>query len=164
MALDFRKWGAEEMKRRPRRASTRWLLAAGFAALALLPVFTIAVPDDGHRILPNVMPFTMLLIAAGLRSPYMRDTILTDRGLEAYDEFERAALMTALRRAYLTIFLLVIALFIWLAIGVKAGWPTPTQPMQWFTIGYTLLITMLALPATFAEFAVPMPDPEDEML
>jgi len=164
MALDFRKWQASEMKRRPRRTHTRWVLAGGLAMLALLPVVQMLSPEVRAGVFPNVMPFALLLIVGSAQSPFTRDTIFTDRGLGQYDEFERAALTTALRRSYLAVLILIGGVFLWLMAGARLGWPLPTLPRQWGALGFTMVMIMLALPATLAEFTVPMPDPEDEML
>lgn len=43
-----------------------------------------------------------------------------------------------------------------------AGWPAPATSGQWGAIGYATVMTMLTLPIIFAEFMVPMPDPEDD--
>lgn len=164
MPLDFRKWAEEDFKRRPRRASTRWVLAAGLALLIALPVIEMMSPGDPSRVFPNVMPMAMLLVIASMMSPFSREAIFTERGLSTYDEFERGALLAALRRSYLVLLLVVAALFVWLALGTRFGWPLPTLARQWTAIGFALLIAMLALPATFAEFMVPMPDPDDDYL
>ncbi|KQN25416.1 hypothetical protein ASE86_04030 [Sphingomonas sp. Leaf33] len=163
MSLDFRKWTAEEMKNRPRRASTRWLLAGSLAVLAVLPIAEM-LSSGASGTLPNTLPFMVPLLVGTMRSPFMRDTSFTERGMAQYDEFERAAIAAAMRRAYLTVFVLLGCLFLWLAIGEYHGWPLPSSTRQWLSIGFALLFAMLALPTTYAEFMVPMPDPEDELL
>ena len=62
---------------------------------------------------------------------------------------------------YLTI---IGALFLWLMAATRAGWPVPRTTGHWGSIGYAIVMTMLALPVIFAEIMVPMPDPEDESL
>ncbi|MCI1142661.1 hypothetical protein MOP88_10810 [Sphingomonas sp. WKB10] len=81
-----------------------------------------------------------------------------------FDEFERTALSDAMRRAYLIDILAVSMLFVWLMLASRLGWPMPATTSQWGAIGYATVMTMLTLPVLFAEFMVPMPDPEDEPL
>lgn len=161
---DIRKWHAHEMKRRPRRYWVRWGLVAGLASVMAIPVFAMIGAGDHGGIVPNVMPFSMLLFVTSIGSPFTREAWLSPRGFATYDEFERAALSDAMRRAYLIDILAIVGLFAWLMIASRLGWPVPATFSQWGAIGYALLMTMLTLPIVFAEFMVPMPDAEDEPL
>lgn len=161
---DFRKWYTASSRERPRRYWVRWGLLAGLVGIAMIPVF--AMLDMGQRsdIVPNVVPMSMILIYSTLQSPFARDAWLAPRGFAAYDEFERTALLAAMRRAYLVDLNIVTALFIWLMAASHKGWPVPTMSGQWGAIGYATVMAMLALPIIFAEFMVPMPTEEDELL
>ena len=68
----------------------------------------------------------------------------------------------AMRRAYLADLNIVTALFLWLMAASRAGWSMPVTSGQWGAIGFATVMTMLTLPIIFAEFMVPMPDPEDQ--
>lgn len=161
MALDFRKWGEEEMKRRPRRPWLRWSLVGGLAFVVLIPVTHMLSPGDA-RMFPQVIPLSILLMVSAMQSPFTRDTIFTRRGFAKFDEFERAALHEAIRRAYLLSVVVIGAVFAWLMIAARVGLPVPTTMPQWGAVGYAIVITMLVMPAIVAEFTVPMPDIDDE--
>lgn len=160
---DIRKWSANDMRHRPRRYAVRWGLVAGLASVLAIPVFAMLGTGD-HGIVPNVMPCSVLLFVSSIGSPFTREAWLSPRGFATYDEFERAALSDAMRRAYLIDILAVSGLFVWLMVASRAGWPTPATTSQWGAIGYATIMTMLTLPILFAEFMVPMPDLEDEPL
>lgn len=161
---DFRKWYANGAKSRPRRYAVRWGLVAGLASIMAIPVFAMLGVGDHGGIVPNVMPWSVLLLVSSMGSPFTREAWLSPRGFATYDEFERAALSDAMRRAYLIDILAVTALFAWLMIASRLGWPMPATTSQWGAIGYATVMTMLTLPILFAEFMVPMPDPEDQPL
>ncbi|WP_454279151.1 hypothetical protein [Sphingomonas sp. Marseille-Q8236] len=153
---DINKWHANGMKRRPRRYWVRWLLAGSTVSA----VGATALAQGDH-------PPIFFLVLPGLfasYSPFARDTWATARGRAVYDEFERTALLTATARAFATYIGLITVLLGWLAAASQMGWPMPIRPMQWVGWLLGLLIIGVSLPATFAEFMVPMPDTEDEML
>ena len=158
MALDFRKWHANGMKRRPRRPWARWAMAGAIVVtLAAAAAHTVVQPD--HLPTP-VMVWLPLLVM--MWSPFARDSWISDRGLASYDEFEQAGLLRATSRAYGVFLLLVLALLVWMWGAAMFGWPQPTTSRGWMAWGMALLATGTALPATFAEFMVPMPDLDDE--
>ena len=155
---DPRRWHAGTMKRRPRRRETRWTMLLGLGLVAAAPVIDLLKPGAG------VMPLFSLLFVACSMSPFTREAFLVDKGFAAFDEFERQALLMALRRAYLVDMVLIVALFGWLSAGQRLGWPIPHLAHQWFTLGGALLIVMAALPALIAEWTVPFPDVEEQSL
>ncbi|MCP4028161.1 MAG: hypothetical protein GY736_17900 [Sphingomonas sp.] len=159
---DFRKWYAGSMRKRPRRYWVRWGLTVGLAFVLAIPVLTMVSTADRSIVMPNVMPMSILLFISSLSSPFTREAWLSPRGFATYDEFERNALSAAMHRAYLIDVIAVGAVFLWLMAASRANWPSPTTSSQWGTIGYATVMTMLALPIIFAEFMVPMPDPEDQ--
>lgn len=147
---------------RRRNYATRWLLTFGLVLNMALAAKEAVWPGDPQRLFPDTWLMLWPVIIASFLSPYARAPILSDRGFQSYDEFERAALLIALRRAYLVVLLAVVAVFGWLTVGARLGLALPTLPRQWSAIGFALMFLMLTLPATFAEFMVPMPDPDDE--
>lgn len=159
-SYDFRKWYAGSMRKRPRRYWVRWGLTVGLAFVLAIPVLMMVSTADRSI----VMPMSILLFMSSLSSPFTREAWLSPRGFATYDEFERNALSTAMRRAYLVDVIAVGAVFLWLMAASRANWPSPTTSSQWGTIGYATVMTMLALPIIFAEFMVSMPDPEDQPL
>ncbi len=161
---DVNKWAANEMKHRPRRYWVRWGLVVGLAFVAAIPVFEMLTPGDADGVFPNVMPMSILLVVISFSSPFARQSWLTKRGFETYDEYERDALLAAARRAYLVNLIVIGLLFLWLTFAVRAGWPMPHTYRQWGALGYATVMTMLSLPIIFAEFVVPLPDAEDETL
>ncbi|MFE8585701.1 hypothetical protein ACFX59_16565 [Sphingomonas sp. NCPPB 2930] len=161
---DIHKWSANEMKRRPRRYWVRWGLLGGLGFVAAIPVMEMLVPGDANGVFPNVMSMSMLLVATSLSSPFARQSWLTKRGFESYDEYERDALLSAARRAYLVNLIVIGLLFTWLTFAARVGWPMPQTYRQWGAVGYATVMMMLILPIMFAEFMVPMPDAEDETL
>ncbi|MEJ8631326.1 hypothetical protein P0F65_18955 [Sphingomonas sp. I4] len=96
--------------------------------------------------------------------PFARESWATGRGRAVYDEFEQTAILTATARAFATFLGLVTLLLGWLAIAPKWDWPTPQGSGPWIGWLLTMLVVGTSLPATFAEFMVPMPEPEDEPL
>ena len=159
---DFRKWYAGSMRKRPRRYWVRWGLTAGLAFVLAIPVLAMLGIGERSAIVPNVMPMSMLLFISSLSSPFSREAWLSPCGFATYDEFERNALLEAMRRAYLADLNIVTALFLWLMAASRAGWSMPVTSGQWGAIGFATVMTMLTLPIIFAEFMVPMPDPEDQ--
>lgn len=153
---DPRKWHAEIMKRRPRRRETRWVMLLGLMFVVLGPAIDLAKPGGA-----SLTPSFMLLIVGSSMSPFTRQAFLVDKGFASFDEFERQALLMALRRAYLMMLALIVALFAWLSAGQRLGWPIPATAHQWFTLGGALVIVLAALPALIAEWTVPFPDAED---
>lgn len=154
---DFRKWYAASLKERPRRYWVRWALA-GATMVALTA--TALYGTDGHP--PLFLSFLPGFVIGF--SPFARDSWAADKGLGVYDEFEHAALLRATARAFATYIGLVAILVSWMITAPGLGWPVPTRPMQWTGWLVTLLVIGISLPATFAEFMVPMPDAEDETL
>ena len=162
--FDFRKWYAGSMRKRPRRYWVRWGLTAGLALILAIPVFEMLGNADRSAVMPNVMPMSTLLFISSLSSPFTREAWLSPRGFATYDEFERNALSEAVRRAYLVDLIAVGAVFLWLMAASRAGWSMPVTSGQWGAIGFATVMTMLALPIIFAEFMVPMPDPQDQLI
>ncbi len=161
---NIRKWQANEIKQRPRRYWVRWGMSAGLLFVLTIPVLAMVGAYDRGTVLPNVVPMSMLLLITSLQSPFTREAWLSPAGFATFDEFERTALSDAMRRAYLIDILVVSMLFVWLMLASRLGWPMPATTSQWGAIGYATVMTMLTLPVLFAEFMVPMPDPEDEPL
>ncbi len=153
---DARKWHAASLKQRRRRYWVRWALA-GSTVVALV---------SGLLMRGDHPPFFLMIFPAFFLSlsPFARGGWVTKRGLATYDEFERTALLGATARAFATYILLVTLLIGWLALSPQWGWPIPTRPMEWVGWITVLVATGFSLPATFAEFMVPMPDAEDEAL
>jgi len=153
---DFRKWYAVSLKERPRRYWVRWALA-GATAIALTTA-ALSGADDHPLVLAFLPGFFIGF------SPFARDSWAADQGVGVYDEFEQAALLRATARAFATYIGLIALLITWMISAPGLGWPVPTRPMQWTGWLVTLLVIGISLPATFAEFMVPMPDAEDETL
>lgn len=154
---DFRKWYASSMKQRPRRYWVRWGLAG--STLVALAAMALHGANDHPPIFFSALPGFFM----GL-SPFAKDSWATDQGRAVYDEFEHAALLRATARAFATFIALVALLIGWMITAPGLGWPVPIQPMQWTGWLVTLLVIGVTLPATFAEFMVPMPDAEDDAL
>lgn len=153
---DFRKWHASSMKQRRRRYWVRWALVG--STLAALGATMLTKGDH---------PPIFLIVLPGIfasYSPFARESWATGRGRTVYDEFERTAILTATARAFATFLGLVTLLLGWLAIAPKWDWPTPQASGEWIGWLLTMLVIGTALPATFAEFMVPMPEPEDDTL
>ena len=154
---DFRKWYAASLKERPRRYWVRWALA-GAVVVALTAAMLSGA--DGH---PPLFFSFLPGFFIGF-SPFARDSWAADQGRGVYDEFEQAALLRATARAFATYIGLIALLVSWMVTAPGLGWPVPVLPMQWTGWLVTLLVIGISLPATFAEFMVPMPDREDEVL
>lgn len=154
---DIHKWGANEMKRRRRRYWVRWAMAGSTVVALSMAAF--------HGTNDHPSPFLAFLPGLFMSmSPFARDSWATDRGQGVYDEFEQAALLRATARAFAAYIGLVAVLISWMITAPGLGYPVPTRPMQWTSWLVTLLVVGVSLPATFAEFMVPMPDVEDETL
>ena len=161
---DFRKWYAGSMRARPRRYSVRWGMVAGLGLILTIPLMAMLGAGERGGLIPNVVPLSMPALISSLHSPFTREAWLSPRGFETFDEFERTALSDAMRRAYLIDIFAICGLFLWLMAATRLGWPMPATIGQWGAIGYATVMTLLTLPILFAEFMVPMPDPEDESL
>lgn len=157
------KWQANGPERR-RSRYTRWVLLVGLLLVLAVPVIAMLEPGSPDRLLPNVAPLSMLLIVGTATSPFAQNAFMTERGLATYREAERAALLTAMRWAFLADILLVAGTFVWLAVAQTLGWPLPHQSSQWTAVGFTLVIAMAMLPMMLAEFIVPMPDDENQII
>jgi len=160
---DFRKWAANTAAKRPRRAHTRWTLAVLFAAmLTWLAIATFtSTPED--RGVPGVI-FIWAPIAM-TSSPFARDTWLTTRGLEQFDEFERAALARATSRAYLLFVLGVPAALGLVAAQLHFGAAIAITPRLLVIWAMAVLAIGLTLPVLIAEWTVPiLPPAESEDL
>lgn len=155
---DPRRWHEQALKRRPRRREARWVMLFGLLFVVAWPVLDLMTPGV------NATPLLMLLIVGSTLSPFTREVFLMDKGFAAFDEFERQAMLMALRRAYLIALSIMAALFAWLAVGQRWGWLLPHLAHQWFTLGGALMVTLASLPALVAEWTVPFPDAEDQPL
>lgn len=159
---DMRRWQTQIGKDRRRRAGTKWLIL-----LSLLLMFAMAVVDlvdpfpDRHG-LPNLFGVLMPAVVAASLSPFARESWLTAKGRESYDEFERHAYARATLRAYLVFLGVVGAAFAYLWAAATLRWPLPLGPRGWATWGIVLLVTGAALPLLVAEIMVPIPPPEEE--
>ena len=153
---DFRKWYAASLKQRPRRYWVRW----GLAGSTVIALASVMLARGDHP------PFFLMALPGFFISfsPFARDSWASGRGLTVYDEFEHAALLRATARAFATYIGLIALLISWMITAPGLGWPVPTEPMQWTGWLIALLVIGISLPATFAEFMVPMPDREDEVL
>lgn len=152
---DVRKWQASGQ--RPRRSWVRWALAGSTIAALVAPWISGA---SNHP--PIFLAALPVFFVSWL--PFARESWATERGRAIYDEFEYAALLRATARAFAAYIGLVTLLIGWMAVAPDLGWPVPTQRMHWIGWLTALLAIGTTLPATFAEFMVPMPDMEDEML
>ena len=161
---DFRKWYDAEARERPRRYWVRWGLMIGLTLIWTTPVLSMVNLADRSALVPGITTTGMPMFLSALHSPFTRGAWISPQGFAKYDEFERKALSDAMRRAYLIDLCVIGALFLWLMAATRAGWPVPRTTVQWGSIGYSIVMTMLALPVIFAEIMVPMPDPEDESL
>lgn len=153
---DARKWHAASLRQRRRRYWVRWGLAGS----------TVVALASGLLMRGDHPPFAVMLLPAYFLSisPFGRGDWMTRRGLAAYDEFEQTALLRATALAFATYIVLTALLFGMLAVSPETGWPIPTRPMEWVGWITALVATGVSLPATFAEFLIPMPDAEDEPL
>lgn len=153
---DFRKWYASSMKQRPRRYWVRW----GLAGSTVIALASVMLARSDHP------PFFLMALPGFFVSfsPFARESWASGQGLTVYDEFEHAALLRATARAFATYIGLIALLVSWMITAPGLGWPVPTGPMQWTGWLVALLVIGISLPATFAEFMVPMPDAEDETL
>lgn len=158
-----RRWQANGAER-PRREHTRWVLLVGLLFVMAVPVIAMLRPGSLDRLLPNLGPLSMVLIMGSTMSPFTQNAFMTERGLAKYGEPARTALLTAMRWAFLADILLVAGTFVWLAVGQTSGWPLPHQPSQWTAVGFALVITMAMLPMLLAEFIVPMPHGENQII
>lgn len=154
---DFRKWYAASLKERPRRYWVRWGMV-GSTVIALAATALQGV-NDHPPLFFSALPGLLMSM-----SPFARDSWAADKGLGVYDEFEQAALLRATARAFATYIGLIALLVSWMITAPGLGWPVPTRSTQWIGWLVTLLIIGISLPATLAEFMVPMPDAEDETL
>ncbi|WP_267435415.1 hypothetical protein [Sphingomonas sp. GM_Shp_1] len=154
---DFRKWYAASIKQRPRRHWLRWGLAGSM--LVSLVATALHGANDHPPLFFSFLPGFFM----GM-SPFAKDSWATGQNQGAYDEFEHAALLRATARAFAAYIGLVVMLVSWMITAPGLGWPIPTTPMQWTGWLVTLSVIGISLPATFAEFMVPMPDAEDETL
>ncbi|MDJ0277225.1 hypothetical protein QLH51_10505 [Sphingomonas sp. 2R-10] len=135
-----------------RSGRTRWLLLAAAILAVALPVIELRADGDPAAWLPEVTPAIFPSIMAMAMSPFGRST----RALPL-DEFERDALARASVRANLVIVLGIAALFVWLALASRLGWPMPTQPRHWMALGIAATGIAASLPVLFAEWMIPLP-------
>lgn len=161
MAYDPLKWDADA-RRTPRRRNLAALMGLGIVAAALAPaieIFTDNESPDG--LVSPLFMMSLLLILSVTQSPFARTTWVRAKGLTAFDEFERAALVDATHRAFAVVLVMLLALFAWLWAASAAGWPMPMRPRQWFALGWAFLAIAASLPVFFAEMTIPFP-PEIE--
>ncbi|PVE58099.1 hypothetical protein DC429_08205 [Arthrobacter sp. TPD3018] len=130
-----------------------WLLVAVIVSVALA-VGQMWLPDDHGVPLGWFVITTAMNVGAG-RSPFAKNK------WGDYDEFERGALMRATQRAYWVVTALGAGALGWCATATAYGWPMPHRWGDWAVWGLALAATATNLPALFAEWAIPFPDPED---
>ena len=139
-----------------RSRRTRWLLLAATMLAAALPVIELRTPGDPGSWAPEVTPAIFPSIMAMGMSPFGRTT----RELPL-DEFERAALAQAHVRAHAVTMVGIAALFVWLTLAHRFGWPMPSQTRHWVALGMATTGIVASLPVLFAEWMVPLPPPEE---
>jgi hypothetical protein len=139
-----------------RSPRTRWLLLAATIVAVALPVIELRADGDPGAWLPQTTPAILPSIMAMAMSPFGRTT----RALPL-DEFERDALARASVRAHLVVTLGIAALFAWLVLAARLGWPMPTQPRHWTALGFAATGIAASLPVLFAEWMIPLPPAED---
>ncbi len=167
MGYDSRRWTgryapgempAEFAGGRPYRSQRLrwWLLVAVVVSLGLA-IAQIWVPDSHNGLPVGWFVATAIMNLPAGRSPFAKGS--WSRG--DYDEFERAALMRATLRAYWVVAALGVAALGWCAVATAYRWPMPHRWGDWAVWGLALLAIASNLPALFAEWAIPFPDPED---
>ena len=161
MAYSLNKWIANE--RKPVKRS-RWLppfLGLMMVALAVNGVLeAFDRGDDAHRF-PDLMMFWLPVLLVSFMSPFGRGAWIGPRATQAFDEFERAALARATTSSYAVMMLLLMALFAWLWLAGVNGWPAPSNPHAWSSLGLAVIFIGLVLPIFFAELMVPLPPIND---
>lgn len=155
-----RKWQAHGVRQATRRRWLRWALLAsiGFALLTAGSQ-TVFVPNRP----PNLTAFWIPAIIMGF-SPFGLQSWITRRRLATFDEFEQVALRRATTLAYGCFLGLVLVLIAWVGTATAMHWSRPQTAYSWLGWGIALSAIGVVLPATFAEWIVPMPDPEDQPL
>lgn len=146
-------------RRRRRSRWLRWFLLFGLVMLLPIPIIDTLTPGQHHGALPPPGMYLPLVFAI-IYSPFARAPWFTARGRAKFDEFELAALHRATTAAYATFLAIVLAAFVWLWLATLMAWPMPATPPAWAAWGYGLLLLGLALPATYAEWMVPLPPVE----
>jgi hypothetical protein len=142
-----------------RSRRTRWLLLASIVVAAALPVIELRTAGDPANWAPQTTPAIFPSIMAMAMSPFGRNT----RRLPL-DEFERDALCRASMHAQTITALSIAALFIWLTLAARFGWPMPRATHQWVALGIAATGIAATLPVLLAEWMVPLPPPEDDTL
>lgn len=168
MAYDPIQWEANA-RRMPRRRNLAALMGIGIVAAALAPaieIFTNNESPDG--LVSPLFMMSLLLILSVTQSPFARTTWVRAKGLAAFDELERAALVDATQRAFAVVLVMLLVLFAWLWAASAMGWPMPVRPRQWYALGWAFLVISASLPVFFAELAIPFPpdaesDDEDDL-
>ncbi len=139
-----------------RSTRTRWLLLAATILAAALPAIELRTPGDPDAWLPQVTPAIFPSIMGMAMSPFGRTT----RALPL-DEFERDALARASVRANIAVVFGIAALFAWLTLAARLGWPMPTATRHWTALGIAATGIAASLPVLFAEWMVPLPPIEE---
>ncbi|WP_375395665.1 hypothetical protein [uncultured Sphingomonas sp.] len=159
---DYLKWHANARRRRPRHRDTRWTLTVVLAAMLTFVIVATILNDPTRPFFPPFLIIPMPMIVATNRSPFARDTWLTERGLQQYDEFERAALGRATTRAYLSLVLGLTAVLLLAALALDVGERITITPGLFLIWATAVPVLAFTLPVLIAEWTVPMPDAEDQ--
>ena len=162
MSYDPIKWDANA-RRMPRRRKLAALIGLGIIAAALAPAIEIFTDNESPEgLVSPLFMMSLLLILAVTQSPFARTTWVRAKGLAAFDEFERAALVDATQRAFGVVLIMLLALFAWLWLASAMGWPMPVRPRQWYALGWSFLVIAASLPIFFAELTIPFPPHAEE--
>lgn len=162
MAYDINKWVENDIARMPRRRHWGWAILLGMAFTLVLPAIELFDAQGGDRGNALFVLAPLPLLLAITQSPFARDSWLAERRLAMFDEFERAAITAATRRAYSVLLTILVWVFVWLWLASDNGWPMPARSGQWMALGLSLVAIAAALPIFFAEITVPFPSAGDE--
>lgn len=166
MGHDSRRWTGRyapgeappEFARPYRNRHLRWWLVVAVVGSLALAVGQPLIPDAHGSNLPVgwFVATAMVNVPRG-RSPFARSRWSGG----GYDEFEREAVLRATRNAYRVIVVLAVAALGWCAVASAHGLPMPHRWGDWAVWALALAAIASNLPALFAEWAIPFPEPED---
>lgn len=156
------RWRLDRPDRKVRKRWGRWGLAVGVGvSLTLLVSDTVLNVPAQRSLMPELLLVELPMLLATNLSPFARDTWLTRRGLEQYDEFERAALSRATLVAYAALFIGIASLLMLLAAALWFGNTVTMTPRLLMLWAMGVVSIGFCLPALVAEWTVPFPDAED---